>query len=447
MKIEQRSIVRGGLLTIFLAILCAGAAFAASTEFVIHTFRHTAAPILGGCSPNGDLVGDADGNLYGAGACGAHSIGSVFKLTRPVAPSTAWTSSVLYSFTGFGDGGFPQGGLIFDGAGNLYGTTGSGGAHGWGTVFELSPPAAGETDWTESVLYSFQGGTTDGEMPQSGPIWDAAGNLYGVTYQGGQTDGGQCRVGCGIVYELSPPATAGGAWTETVLHYFAGPQGSTPRGTLVFDARGDLYGTTEGGGKFGDGLVFRLTPPAAGATFWTYKILYAFSGLPDGVSPWGGLKIHGKGVLYGTTIAGGGGPCASGCGTVFQLVPPAVAGGVWTETVIHTFTGGSDGVSPTTDLVFDSAGNIYGTTPAGGGAGSFECSGESAGCGVVFELSPPAAGGSTWTETILHAFPSSASDAFEPSGGLIFGKNGVLFGGTSLGAGTNGQGAVYGVVK
>ena len=434
----KQSLTRGGLL--LSAMLCASSAFAASTEFVIHTFRHTAAPIVGGCSPRGELVADSAGNLYGAGSCGAFSFGTIFKLTRPVPPSTAWTSSVLYSFDDGADGAVPAGGLIFDVAGNLYGTTSAGGTTGLGTVFELSPPAAGLTDWTLTTLYNFQGSPNDGTTPLSGVVWDHSGHLVGVTQRGGGSGNGHCPVGCGIVYELSPPATAGGAWTETVLHYFSDAQGSYPVGAPVVGASGDVYGATSGGGRQNEGTVFRLTPPASGSSVWSFRVLHVFTGL-DGVSPLGALTLHGKNVLYGTTQnGGGGGPCTQqGCGTVFQLVPPAVAGGTWTENVLHSFTSGNDGEQPQAKLLFDSAGNIYGTTPGGGAEG---LSG-----GIVFELSPPAAGGSTWTETILHAFPYNAGDAFVPSGGLILGEHGVLFGGTQLGSGSNGQGAVYGVVK
>jgi uncharacterized repeat protein (TIGR03803 family) len=426
-----------------IAMLFASAALAAgSTEYVLHAFRR-ASQTVAGCSPVGNLVADSAGNLYGSGDCGEFGEGVVFKLTRPVPPAAAWTESVLYSFTGGADGGLPQGGLLFDAAGNLYGTTYNGGSGGWGTVFELSPPATGLTAWTETVLYSFQGGTIDGKFPQSGLVQDSSGNLYGVTLEGGVIDGGACPTGCGVVFELSPLTKSGGASTETVLHYFNGPLGNGPIGTLIFDARGDLYGATEGGGKSGNGLVFRLTPPAAGQTAWAFKVLYAFSGAPDGVSAFAGLTIHGKGDLYGTTTSGG----ETGHGTVFRLAPPAVAGGAWTETVLHSFAGGSDGDSPRANVVFDSEGNLYGTTVAGGGEGSFVCSGASAGCGTVFELSPPAAGGSTWTETILHPFPSSASDGYFLSGGVIFAKSGALVGGNQIGGTNNALGTVYAIYK
>ena len=195
MTFQRSFLVRGGLFAALVAMLFAGATFAAgATEYVVYNFPHTTLPILAGCNPVGNLLADSEGNLYGAAGCGTFSQGVIFKLTRPVAPVTAWTESVLYAFTGGSDGASPNGGLIWDSAGNLYGTTGAGGTSGKGTVFELSPPAAGLTDWTETVLYSFEGGTTDGENPLAGVVFDKSGNLYGVTFQGGTVDKALCRI-------------------------------------------------------------------------------------------------------------------------------------------------------------------------------------------------------------------------------------------------------------
>jgi uncharacterized repeat protein (TIGR03803 family) len=442
MKPKSALVARVGLVVILAALLFAGATLAAaSTEFVVYSFPNTTIPILAGCQPQGNLAADAAGNLFGTAGCGALNHGVVFKMTRPNAPSTVWTESVLYSFTGGSDGDDPVAGVILDAAGNLYGTTSAGGASGHGTVFELSPPAAGETDWTESMLYSFQGGTGDGDKPLRGVVFDGAGNLYGTTFQGGLIDGGYCRAGCGTVFQLAPPTTAGGAWTETVIHFFFGGQGSFPLAAPILDAKGDLYGTTRSGGKADAGLVYRLAPPAAGQTTWAYKVLHAFAGgSTDGAAPFAGVTLHGKGVLYGTTANGGSGQF----GTVFQLAPPAIAGGAWIETVLFNFSGlhvvPNDAANPAGNLVFDAAGNIYGM--AGGGGDYNDCF---AGCGAVFQLSPPAAGSSAWTETLLHTF-GSGKDTASPSGGLVFGKNGVLFG-VSLIGGSKNEGTVFGVVK
>ncbi len=441
MRLTRSFVARCGMLAMSIALLLAGAALAANSEFVIYSFPFAPNTIPAGCQPQGNLTADAAGNFYGTASCGAYSHGVVFKLTRPVPPAKAWTESVLYSFTGGTDGNSPAAGVIFDAAGNLYGTTSAGGTADMGTVFELTPPASGQVDWTESALYSFQGGASDGDKPLAGLVIDAAGNLYGTTFQGGENDLGYCRVGCGTVFQLAPPSTIGGAWTETVIHYFFGGQGTAPTSAPILDAAGDLYGTTISGGKFGAGLVYRLTPPPSGQTTWGYKVLHAFAGYPtDGDSPFNGLTLHGRGVLYGTTSYGGSGQF----GTVYQLVPPAVPGGAWTENVLYNFNGDhvnpGDGSSPSGNLVFDPEGNLYGSTSEGGNYNACVV-----GCGVVFELSPPAAGVTTWTESILHTF-TSGNDGSWPDGGVLFGKNGILYGVSHTG-GAHGEGTVFGVVK
>lgn len=438
-------LVRAGLLAVLIATLFAAAAIAAaSTETVIYSFPRTARPIVTGCKPQATLLADSAGNLYGTTpVCGAFDSGIVFELVRPVPPSTEWTETVLHSFAGGSDGQNPNAGLIFDAAGNLYGTTTNGGTAGLGTVFELTPPAAGQSQWTESILYSFLGGPADGAYPKSaGVTFDQAGNLYGFTslggipYTGNGGDNDFCTNGCGIVYKLAPPATAGAPWTETVLHYFNGRQGWYPIGSPMFDARGNLYGETLLGGHYLIGEVYRLTPPAAGELTWGFKVLYPFGTVTtDSGNPGGSLTLHGDGVLYGTT-----------CCDVFQLVPPAVVGGAWTENVLHNFTGATDGAGPNAvDLVFDRAGNLYGTTEFGGENGGDCNSYDGEYCGTVFELSPPAAGSSDWSETILHNFPATTKDGSAPASGVMFGKNGELYGVASEG-GAHGEGAVYAII-
>src|ERR1700728_3008703 len=442
MTCKPSLLVRGGLLAVLVAMLFAAAAVAAaSTETVIYSFPRTARPIVTGCKPQATLVADSVGNLYGTTpVCGAFESGIVFELSLPAPPSTQWTETVLYSFTGGSDGQNPNAGVIFDAAGNLYGTTTNGGAAGLGTVFELTPPAAGGGQWTESILHSFLGGPADGAHPVgAGVAFDHSGNLYGVTSIGGipyTGSGGNdfcATLGCGIVYKLEPPATPGAPWTETVLHYFNGPQGWFPIGSPIFDTRGNLYGETNRGGRHIIGNVYRLTPPAAGESTWGFRILYQFgTATTDSGNPGGSLTLHGDGVLYGTT-----------CCDVFQLVPPAVVGGTWTENVLHNFTGGNDGTGPAAvDLVFDRAGNLYGTTEYGGENGGACRSYDEEYCGTVFELSPPAAGSADWTETILHDFPATAKDGSEPLAGVILGKHGELYGVTPIG-GAGGEGAAY----
>jgi uncharacterized repeat protein (TIGR03803 family) len=200
-----------------------------------------------GEQPQAGLVADGAGNLYWttySGGAGDH--GTVFELTPPAAGKTAWTEKVIHSFHGKTNGAFPAAGLIADGAGNLYGTA----SGGCGVVFKLSPPPAGETIWTETVLHSFD--LTNGADPQAGLIADGAGNLYGTTEQGGANNDG-------VVFELSP-AAGKTAWTATVRLSFHGTNGANPVADLIADGAGNLYGTAESGGAHGDGVVFRLTP-------------------------------------------------------------------------------------------------------------------------------------------------------------------------------------------
>jgi uncharacterized repeat protein (TIGR03803 family) len=267
--------------------------------------------------------------------------------------AAAQQEKALHSFNSNGKDGFtPYASLILDTAGNLYGTTqygGSYGAYGGGTVFELMPEEAG--GWTERVLHSFNGNldSTDGSQPRAGLIFDAAGNLYGTTYKGGVH-------GYGTAFELT--RTTGGNWTEKILHNFNddGKDAYNPDTSLTFDAAGNLYGTTQYGGAYNFGAVFELILQAGGN--WTEKILHNFdSNLKDGYEPLAGV-IFVAGNLYGTTQYGG----ASGNGAVFELTPQT--GGGWAEKILHSFNkNGQDGLVPIAGLVSDSSGNLYGTHP------------------------------------------------------------------------------------
>jgi uncharacterized repeat protein (TIGR03803 family) len=323
---------------------------------------------------------------------------------------------LIYRFQGGpADGYRPWGSLIADAAGNLYGTTLAGGNAGYGTVFEMTPPGSPGGSWSEVVLYSFQGGT-DGGGPLYGLTLDKSGNLYGTTDI--------------TIFELSPPAIPGGAWTETILYTF-GTSAFGPTGNLIFDKAGNLYGTT----TFGPspvGTVYQLSPPLTPGGSWTFTVIYNFTGGTDGGSPQSGVIIDSAGRLYGTTSSGGNYLCLYyGCGTVFKLVPPADPGGAWTEYTLYAFGNqASDGKYPDDSLVFDAAGNLYGTTPDGG---RYQC-GYSGQCGTVFELSPPASGIGTWTETILYNFAGGTDGSFPPAN-LTFDTHGVLYGVTNEGGG------------
>jgi uncharacterized repeat protein (TIGR03803 family) len=427
-------------LTVVLAVLIAtlfmNARMAAQTEKILHDFADNGTD---GYQTYSGLIFDAAGNLYGTTLEGGTNkncydenigCGTVFELSPN--GSGGWTQTILHDFGSGTDGRNPDASLIFDAAGNLYGTTlgggageCNGGANSCGTVFELVASAGG--GWTEKVLYSFGGNSTDGYGPSGSLIFDAAGNLYGTTGTGGV-------YGFGTVFELSP--TEGGAWTEKVLHSFTGTGGSSPLANLIFDTAGNLYGTTRMGGRHNAGTVFELVPTRASGG-WTIKTLHDFGGgVTEGDQPFAGVIFDAAGNLYGTTQAGGTGTCGfPGCGTVFELTP--TTGGSWTSTILHSFdNNGTDGYGPLAGLAFDGKGDLYGTTFVGG---TGACKPE--GCGTVFELEPAAGGG--WTEIVLYSFPNYAA-GYWPASSLIFDGRGNLYG-TTVNGGTD-SGAVAGTV-
>jgi len=396
-------------LAIFMAvIMLAGTLFASEAkEAVLHNFGVGS----DGQAPYGRVISDAAGNLYGTTAFGGTSgLGIVFELTNLGAPA-GWTETVLYNFAGGSDGSRPYGGLIFDSAGNLYGTTYYGGTSSDGTVYQLTPPGARGGAWTETVLYSFAG--YDGMGPQGDLIFDQAGNLYGTT------SGGGSRQSDGFVFQLTPPTVQGGAWTEHVLWNFYSIEGTSPRAALTFGKNGWLYGTLANGGRprARAGAVFRLKPPPAKGTQWSERTLYTFSGGADGYGPLCSLVLF-KGSLYGTTVKGG----ASNSGVIFQLTPPASHHGPWVETVLHSFTCGSDGCLPWAGLTMDKNGVFYGTTQYGG----LPSNG-----GTVFRLKQESG---TWTESVLFSFKSSSNQL--PAADLLLGDRGTLYG-TTIGSGMN----------
>jgi uncharacterized repeat protein (TIGR03803 family) len=394
-------------------------------------------------------------------------------------------AQTIYSFQSSTEDN-PRGSLISDASGNLYGTT-AGDDFQAGTVFELSPPTSTNKRWTKTTLYSFPGYTGDGFGPVARVFFDEVGNLYGTTFGGGTH-------GAGTVFELSPPSSEGGPWTETLLYSFGAfhTDGGAPGGIML--ARdGSLYGTTRAGGPtygtvfqlkpnshgtwterilyrfsggsdgafpiFNDsdplladlsgnlygtssdfgfagnfGVVFELSPPPVAGQPWTFTVLHTFNGASgDGKMPYGGLISDAAGNLYGTTTHGG----SSDQGTVFELSP--APGGIWTETILYSFTGtGGDGKDPGAALILDSAGNLYSTTSLGGVHQK----------GTVFQLAPPENGGDTWTETVLHSFGSTANDGSVPVGSVIL-RRGFLFGTTQSGGSpgcqftSSGCGAVF----
>jgi len=342
-----------------------------------------------GANPQSRLITGSDGVLYGTTVQGgADDGGTVFKLAPPAAPGVAWKQTLLHGFAGGHDGFYPSG-LTADMQGALYGTTQFGGSTGCGggcgTVFKLAPPADGRTNWTETVLYRFQGGN-DGANPLANLIADANGALYGTTPQGGGT---ACNgVGCGVVFKLIPPADGQIEWTEAILYRFqGGSDGATPYAGLIASREGALYGTTTAGGSGSCdcGAVFKLAPPVGPHANWTETLLYSFQGGSDGGFPNARLTADRQGAIYGSTNEGGDLGCfgdIGGCGTVFKLTPPTRDHGAWTESVLHRFSGGSDGAFSGELLVSDSENALYAAAASGGGGDG--CGGY--GCGVVFKI-------------------------------------------------------------
>jgi uncharacterized repeat protein (TIGR03803 family) len=341
----------------------------------------------------------------------------------------AQKESVIHNFKSGTDGAYPASSLIADSAGNLYGTTSEGGGSsncgkqnhkelGCGTVFELTPPGNGVTHWTETVLYTFQGGTADGSSPSAPLVFDGAGNLYGTTYSGTAT-------GSGIIFELSPPAQPGGAWSESVLYDFSA--GSSPSSGLVLDSAGNFYGETI------SAEIYELSPPTAPGGTWSSTVIWSY--FDEGASPVGGLVLDKAGNLYGTSATGGTGqgagcPGGNNCGFAFKLLKPQT-GNVWKADVIYEFTGtNGDAAAPTSGVVFHGGNNLYGTSAYGG---------NDIGDGTVFELSPGAAG-KPWTETTLYQFDRSIG-GFRPEAGVVFDRKGNLY--SDLYFGDDGGGQVF----
>jgi uncharacterized repeat protein (TIGR03803 family) len=332
---------------------------------------------IDGQYPYAGVITDASGHLYGTTyAGGTAGAGTVFELIPPSTTGGTWTESILWSFGNGTDGAGPFAGLIMDASGSLYGTTNAGGADSEGTVFKLTPPAVGGGNWSESVLWSFYGSVS--LSPVGGVILGANGNLYGTTWTGG-----------GTVFQLTPPAAGGGNWSGSILWTFGhGTDGSYPYGVdLIIDQQGNLYGTTGSGGDFGLGTAFELTPPSTTGGSWSESILWSFGSGIDGQVPFAGLIMDTNGSLYGTTNLGG----AYAGGMVFKLSPPSAAGGKWSEAVLWSFASGTDdGQEPSGGLIMDPNSNLYGTTLGGGtflGGTAFEITPSSL-VGAVLHLEP-----------------------------------------------------------
>lgn len=395
---------------VLMSIAYTASASASDTETVLYSFH-------GGKDegdPYGNLISDLAGNLYGT-ACGNddYLYGTAFELIPVnISPNTrGWGYKELYLFMGSTDGNCPRAGMIMDAVGNLYGTTTGGGNLnycnyvGCGTVFKLSRTPSG--NWKETVLYAFTDGP-DGGAPYAGLVFDKAGNLYGTALQGGQQ--ASC---CGVVFKLTPRSN--GKWSESVIHTFGnGADGESPYSGVIFDSAGNLFGTTSNGGSGGYGTVYELSPTSNG---WQETTLYSFKFESDGGVPIGGLAMDVQGNLYGTTSEAGG-----GSGTVFELTPSSNG---WTETVLHTFQG-SDGAYPKAGVVLDASGNLYGTTSYGSSDGTvFQLVKNSQGWSenVLYSFSGGTDGGEPESTLLLDKFGNlygSASEGGALGWGCIF---------------------------
>ena len=408
-----------------IAILAA-TSLAQSKENVLHTFTFDA----GGGFPFAGLTFDAKGNLYGVSDFGGDlnlgvCCGVVFQLTPD--NSGGWTFKVIYTFTGPITGGeAPTGSVVFDASGNLYGTTQIGGF--CGTAYQLSPTQKGE--WKQTTLHYFnnveKGVTDDGCLPSSFLIFDQAGNLYGTTQQTGASDC-MTSAGCGTVFELSPQAD--GKWKERVIHHFprqGTEDGISPYGGLAMDSAGNLWGTTQFGGSAGEGTIFELTPGTGGA--WAEKVAFSFSG-DNGDLPYAGLTMDSAGNFYGTTYFGGANGTGTVYRMTPQ-VNGSLNETVIHDFALCNQTECPDGFAPFGGLVFDAVGNLYGTTTLGGGASTVCDQGSTirVGCGVVFKLTPGPDG--TWNYSIVSLFPGDANGGYPTDDHLAVDLTGNIFGTT-----------------
>ena len=401
------SIARSSALAIVaVSMFLVAGAQAAVVDKILYNFSSST-----GNFPVHGLAFDAAGNLYGTTPTGGtNNCGTVFQL---VPDNTGhWTQNVLLNFTCDTDGGNPQGGVTIDAQGNLYGTTWLGGVKFHGSVFRLKPLGNGE--WEHKILHSFTWGV-DGGQPAGSIILDANGAIYGACFSGG-------AFGYGSIYQMV--ADDQDNWTVNTLHSFNRDQkdGYNPLSGPVFDAAGNLYGATQQGGSKGFGIVYQLSKDAQGS--WKEKLVHTFNpanGL-DGGYPVASLLIGADGALYGTTKSGG----KSGFyGIAFKL---ELISGRWKESILHSFTNGADGGQPMAGLIADASGNLYGTAMSGGSA-----------AGIVYRLSLTPTG--KWAEKVVYAF-KDGSDGAKPQSSLIFDSTRKLYGTTQQG-GTDDMGVIF----
>jgi uncharacterized repeat protein (TIGR03803 family) len=388
--------IRAVARAVMFSIILFGPIAGAWAEQVLYRFQNSP----DGAYPQSGVVlhGSA---LYGTtSGGGTFGSGTVYELRNTDA---GWVEKVIYSFPGGSDGGNPVGAVTFDRSDNIYGT--AGGGIGYGVIFELKHSRSG---WSETVLHTFQGGT-DGANPHSDLVFDQLGNIFGAA---------------GAIFELTLDGTT---WNYNVI----GNVGASNFGRLAITGNENVYGATYGGGNTGCmiscGTVLELTPSGGS---WTTNTLYDFLPGDDASAPYANVTLR-EGNLFGTTYSGG--PLQSGA--VFELRNKR---GVWSESVLYAFTGGSDGGFPASDVAFDRSGNLYSTALGG----SNRCGGGGYQCGVIFELTPSPEG---WTESVLYNFQPSGGDGWYPESSVIIDDAGNFYGTTFVG-GTNGDILGFGTV-
>jgi hypothetical protein len=408
-----------------MLMMLAAFPLSAQTENIIYNFS-------GGSNGSNPTFGFASykGSLYSTLLHGGGGFGEVYKLTPP-ATGTTWVKRSLHNFTGQTGDGSPAGHVIADQNGNLWGVAADG-VNTCGLIYELSPPAAGQTEWTWSVMHSFNG-KTDGCLPSGGLAVDQNGALYGITHVGG---GGSCD--CGTIFRLSHNLAFG--WIFEVLHTFAdGDKVTIANGDLLIDnTNGYVFGSTPTGGANGFGKVYYLTPPSGTETEWPLNTIHDFAGTDanDGAGPWGHLAGS-TGDIFGTTRSGG--ASANCCGMIFEL-REEIAGNPYTLINHHNFTGGQDGATPFGSLYKDSSGNLWGTTVEGG-AGT-----TGSDFGTIYELYPDRIEVGVWHYKVAYSFNGGPNDGEHAEGQVVENSKGVLFGITTNGGQTGNDGVVYGFI-
>jgi uncharacterized repeat protein (TIGR03803 family) len=421
---------------ILAATLALGASLAATAETSAKSHHeqtlHTFSGGTDGINPYGPLLADAHGNLYGTtslgggiGRCGYYpGCGTVFELSPRGA---GYSERILYAFHGTSDGGEPNGGLIMDASGAIYGSLSTDGPDGFGSVFRLTP--SGST-YTETILYAFKGGT-DGYAPSSGLAMDAGGALYGTTWYGGT--GCAPNQLCGTVYKLTPAASG---YTKTLIHTFlGGTDGDAPAGNVILDKDGAVYGTTTTVGECDDGCgtVFKLTPNGSS---YEESVLYSFPEHRQMVGAWPeGIVADAGGDLFVTTASGGVGGCPNsgyGCGSAIKLTPSQSG---YRESRVYNFRPNKTGVHPSR-LIIDATGTLYGTTGSGGSRTCETTDYVDRGCGGIFKITPTSSG---YSYQELYRFRAREGNGPGP---LIADGNGALYG-TAVDGGTYGLGTVF----